>query len=141
MCRSLCPSGRRGVARRGTRFQRRGKSSRPVSRRGPARRHLHQGAEAHPQGGPMGRSIVPVCMLVLAACGSSSENLNEVEVQVINGQGISQNSNLTVRVTTPHETERKPFPFGNSANEDTWAKFHLGLIHADVVEFALETST
>jgi hypothetical protein len=82
-----------------------------------------------------------VCALVLAACGSSSENLNEVEVQVVNGQGISQDSHLTVRVTTPHETERKPFPFGNSANEDTWAKFHLGLIHADVVEFALESST
>jgi hypothetical protein len=89
----------------------------------------------------MGRSIVAVCALVLAACGSSSENLPEVEVQVINGVANSQDSHLTLRVTTPRETERKPFPHGDSTNPANWAIFHLSLLHADVVEFALEGGT
>lgn len=89
----------------------------------------------------MARSIVAVCAFLLAACGSSPENLNEVEVQVINALQNSQDSHLTLRVTTPHETDRKPFPYGDSTNSDNWAKFHLALIHEDLVEFALETST
>jgi len=89
----------------------------------------------------MNGSIVAVCGRVLAACGSNSDELPEVEVQVINGVANSQDSHLTLRVTTPHETERKPFPFGDSTNPANWAVFHLGLIHADVVEFALEGGT
>ncbi|HZJ55166.1 MAG TPA: hypothetical protein VFD38_13585 [Myxococcaceae bacterium] len=64
-----------------------------------------------------------------------------MEIQVLNGQGISQDSHLTLRVTTPRDTERRPFPFGESTNPDNWVKLHLPLIHGDLVEFALETST
>ena len=83
---------------------------------------------------------VAACCLTLTGCGSS-EDIPDVEIQVINGHGISEDSHLTLRVTTPHDTERRPFPFGDSTREENWVKVHMPVKHGELVEFALETST
>jgi hypothetical protein len=80
---------------------------------------------------------IAACCLALAAC-SSEDVPPDVEIQVINGQGISQDSHLTVRVTTPFDTERRPFPFGDATDPNNWVIVHMPVRHGDLVEFALE---
>ena len=85
---------------------------------------------------------IAACCLALAGCGGSSGDVPpDVEIQVINGQGVSQDSHLTVRVTTPFDTERRPFPFGNATDPNNWVIVHMPVRHGDLVEFALENSS
>src|SRR5262249_48445413 len=77
----------------------------PGEQEGPRSPSLHQGREAHPQGGHMARSIeLTACLLVLAGCGGGSGDLKDVELQVINAVSNDINRNLTLRVETPHDT-------------------------------------
>ena len=83
---------------------------------------------------------IAACCLALAGCGGKDVP-PDVEIQVINGQGISEDSHLTVRITTPFDTERRPFPFGDATNPSNWVIVHIPVRHGDLVEFALETAS
>ena len=90
----------------------------------------------------MARSIgLTACLLVLAGCGGGSGDLQDVELQVVNAVSNDINRNLTLRVETPHDTaEERPFPYGDSTDENNWVKLHIPLVHNDVVVFKLLNS-
>jgi hypothetical protein len=75
----------------------------------------------------------------MTGCGSSDGG-NEVELQVINGLAGDIDRHLTVRVTTPRETERLPLIGGDVTNSNNWTKFHLEIKDGELIEIALESS-
>lgn len=80
--------------------------------------------------------------LSTAACGSSSDAGSDVELQVIGGYSSPIPAGMNIRVTTPHDTERRPYPPFGAVNQDaTWVILHIPLNDGDVVEFAAEHST
>jgi hypothetical protein len=80
--------------------------------------------------------------LSTAACGSSSDAGSDVELQVIGGFQGNIPAGLNIRVTTPHDTERRPYPvFGAVDGDRDWVKLHIPLNDGDVVEFAAERSS
>ena len=86
--------------------------------------------------------VLPIaaCLLAMCGCGSDAGGGEEVELQVGNGIANDEDRHLTVRVTTPRETDRNPLIYGDSSNPANWTKFHLVLKDGDLVEIALEAS-
>jgi hypothetical protein len=80
--------------------------------------------------------------LSAAACGSSNDAGSDVELQVIGGFQGNIPAGMNIRVTTPHDTERRPYPiFGAVSGDSNWVKLHIPLNDGDVVEFAAEHSS
>ena len=85
-----------------------------------------------------GGLLFATSLLGMTGCGSSGGEDN-VELQVLNGLAHDIDRQLTVRVTTPRDTERKPLIFGDSTNPNNWTRFHLQLNDGDPIEIALES--